>query len=69
MGFFEKRFSLRRRSARKYWKRAGQCERQGDIDGAIACLDEAIRRIAVYWLQGDDPTYSNVAPSTLLSAC
>jgi hypothetical protein len=27
------------------------------------------RLVAVYWLQGDDPVYSKVDPSTLLSAC
>jgi hypothetical protein len=27
------------------------------------------RQIAVYWIQGDHPTYSKVDPSTLLSAC
>jgi hypothetical protein len=27
------------------------------------------RHIAAYWLQGDDPTYSKVDPTTLLSAC
>ena len=27
------------------------------------------RRIAAYWLQGDDATYSKVDPATLLSAC
>lgn len=27
------------------------------------------RQIAAYWLQGDDPVYSKVDPSTLLSAC
>jgi hypothetical protein len=27
------------------------------------------RRRAAYWLQGDDPVYSNVDPATILSAC
>jgi hypothetical protein len=27
------------------------------------------RQIAVYWLQGDERTYSHVSPNTLLSAC
>ena len=27
------------------------------------------RQIAAYWLQGDDPTYSKVAASTVLSGC
>jgi hypothetical protein len=27
------------------------------------------RQMAAYWLEGDDPVYSNVDPTTLLSAC
>jgi hypothetical protein len=27
------------------------------------------RQIAAYWLEGDDPVYSRVDPTTLLSAC
>jgi hypothetical protein len=34
------------------------------------CERRAVERLtAAYWLQGDDPVYSNVVPSTLLSAC
>ncbi len=39
-------------------------------DKVEACERIALeRQIAVYWLQGDNPVYSKVDPSTLLSAC
>jgi tetratricopeptide (TPR) repeat protein len=40
------------------------------VEEVQQCTSNAIEcQIAAYWLQGDDPTYSNVSPSTLLSAC
>jgi hypothetical protein len=34
------------------------------------CLRNAVERhVAAYWLQGDDPVYSKVDPSTVLSVC
>ena len=40
------------------------------LEQVQACYRIAIERcIAAYWLQGDNPRYSQVIPSTILSAC
>jgi tetratricopeptide (TPR) repeat protein len=43
MGLFDKLFGRGPKSARDYWRRAGPRGENGDLDGAIADLNEAIR--------------------------
>jgi hypothetical protein len=43
---------------------------QAPAEHVHACAGIAVERhVAAYWLEGDDPVYSRVDPSTLLSAC
>jgi tetratricopeptide (TPR) repeat protein len=43
---------------------------EASVEEVQRCTSNAVEcQIAAYWLQGDDRTYSNVNPSTLLSGC